>query len=88
MKQMFHVQICKMYVHVKKEIKVSYSLSSLCNLLRGQSMTNCHIGTNTNAFLLDTKKEKNPRKNLIAFNITIFSSLFARNSTFKLEFYY
>ena len=49
----------KMYVHVKK-IKVSYSLSSLCNLLRGQSMTNCHIGTNTNAFLLDTKKEKNP----------------------------
>ena len=59
LKQMFHVQICKMYVHVKK-IKVSYSLSSLCNLLRGQSMTNCHIGTNTNAFLLDTKKEKNP----------------------------
>ena len=59
LKQMFHVQIYKMYVHVKK-IKVSYSLSSLCNLLRGQSMTNCHIGTNTNAFLLDTKKEKNP----------------------------
>ena len=58
---MFHVQICKMYVHVKK-IKVSYSLSSMYNLLRGQSMTNCLIGTTTNAFPLDTVKGEIPEK--------------------------
>ena len=62
LKQMFFMyKHVKMYVHIKK-IKVSYSLLSLCNLLRGLSMTKRHIGTTTNALPLDTEKRKIPEK--------------------------